>query len=256
MRDQPARKIGDVIARAGRLLPLGLITALGIGLCGGCSSGGQPPARPPVADPSTVAQIDARLLARGTAPGFLPLVDHAEAGHRSAHAQRFVPPGGGTNQSCTQLAAPELFSPAGVLNTGEDIGVANARQYGPISPSWFEYIDVYPGAEAADIIGALPALIGRCKHFQFQNQGAPGTKPRPAVEAAAPLPGVGSQALYVTVRITLTGGEFQVLDWVLIRSGHALIWVMDQSSYSRADTGHDALTLRLAGDAWRHYSAA
>jgi hypothetical protein len=247
--------MGHVTGKAGRLLSLGLTAALGAALCVGCSSTGPRAASTPAAGPSTVAQIDARLLAKGTAPGFLPLLDKSLAGKRSAHAQRFVPPGGGTNEACTTLAAPELFSPSGTLNTGEYISVADARQYGPAAPSWFEYIDVYPGAEAAGIVAELPTLIGRCKHFQFQYQGA-GATPRPAVEAAAPMRGLGGRALYITVRIALTNGIFQVLDWVLIRSGDTLIWVMAQSSFSHAGTGRDALTVRLAQDAWRRYSAA
>jgi hypothetical protein len=199
-------------------------------------------------------QIDARLLARGTDPEFTPLVDRS--GSRSSHAQPFVPPSGGTNQACTELAAPELFDPVGALNTGEYITVANSKKYGQLPPSWFEYINVYPAAEAVGILSKLPALIGRCKHFQFQYHGAPGSVPRSATEAAAPMRGLGDQALYVTVRITVQGGVFQVLDWVVIRSDRTLIWIMDNSSLSRSGTGRDALTLRLAQDAWRRYRAA
>jgi hypothetical protein len=125
------------------------------------------------------------------------------------------------------------------------------NQYGGglVAPSWFEYIDVYPGTNAAGTVKTLAALIGRCRHFQFTY----GDIPRSATEVAAQMPGLGSQALYVTVRVALRPGAFQVLDWVLIRADQTLIWIVDNSSFSHAAIGTDALTLRLAQDAWRHY---
>jgi hypothetical protein len=248
------RYLNKVLLGAARLLSLVLVTGLSAALCTGCSSGGHGRTSPPP-DPSTAAQINARLLVSGTAPGFL--ATHASnTAERSTHAQPFVSPSGGPNQVCTQLAAPELFKPRGVLDTGEYIGVANAKRYGSAAPSWFEDIDVYPGTEAAGLVKTLAALIGRCGHFQFTYGGVPGTKALPATEAAAPMRGLGSQALYVTVRVAVGPGAFQVLDWVLIRADRTLIWIEDRSSYSRARTGRDALTMRLAQDAWRHYRSA
>jgi hypothetical protein len=248
------REINEVLLKVARLLSLVLVTGLSIVLCTGCSSGGDGRTSPPP-DPSTAAQINARLLISGTAPGFLEA--HASnTAERSTHAEPFVSPSGGPNQVCTQLAAPELFRPGGVLDTGEYISVANAKRYGAAAPSWFEYIDVYPGTEAADLVKTLAALIRRCGHFQFTYGGAPGTKALPATEVAAPMRGLGSQALYVTVRVAVGPGVFQVLDWVLIRADRTLIWIVDQSSSSRARTGRDALTMRLAQDAWRHYRRA
>jgi hypothetical protein len=246
-----------VLLKPACLLSSALVTVLSMALCAGCSSSGHGRSSPPL-DPSTTAQINARLLVPGTAPGFAE--EHAPGtAEQSAHAQKFVPPSGSLNQACTQLAAPELFSPAGVLNTGEAIVVANAKQYGLhglVPPSWFEYIDVYPGTEAAGLVKTLAALIGRCSHFRFTYGGAPGLKPAPATEVAAPIRGLGSEALYVTVRVAVHPGVFQVLDWVLIRADRTVIWVMDQSSFSHAGTGRDALTLRLAQDAWRRYRTA
>ena len=106
---------------------------------------------------------------------------------------------------------PELFRPGGVLDTGEYIAVANAKQYGPVPASWFEYIDVYPGTEAAGLVKTLAALIGRCSHFQFTSGGAPAAKPEPATEVAAQMRGLGNEALYVTVRVAVQPGVFQVL---------------------------------------------
>jgi len=150
-----------------------------------------------------------------------------------------------------KLAEPELIRPGGVLDTGEVIDPADAKRYRLLAPSWFEYIDVYPGTMAAGLVNALPALIGRCGHFQFI-PGAP-AKPLPATEVAAPMRGFGSQALYVTVRVGGRSGTFVAFDWILIRSDRTLIWIVDRASLSRAGTGRDPLTLRLAHDAWRHY---
>jgi hypothetical protein len=243
-----------MLRKAARLLTPAMVTVLSIALCTGCSPSGHGRNSPPP-DPSTAAQINARLLGPGMAPGFnaMPTSSTPE---RSAHPHPFVPPSGGLNKVCTQLAAPEIFRPAAILDTGQNIVVADAKRYEPLPPSWFEYIDVYPGTEAAGLIKTLTALIGRCRHFQFDYGGAPGSKPVPAAEVAAPVRGLGSQALYVTVRVAVRPGIFQVLDWILIRADRTFIWIVDQSSASRAGTGRDALTLRLARDAWRHYRTA
>jgi hypothetical protein len=248
---KPGARRFAALTVSSRLLPLALVTMLSVALSTGCSSGGQGRSNAP-ADPSTEAQINARLLARGTAPGF----NEVRAGgvaERSAHVRPFAPPTGSLNSVCSKLASPELFRPAGLLDTGEGIVVANSKRYGALPPNWIEGIDVYPGTEAAGLVKTLAALIGRCGHFQFVGAGA---EPAPATEAAAPMRGLGTAALYVTVRVAIQPGAFQVLDWVLIRADRTVIWIADQSSASRSGTGKDALTLRLAQDAWRHYRAA
>ncbi|MBO0833954.1 MAG: hypothetical protein J2P28_00370 [Actinobacteria bacterium] len=64
-------------------------------------------------------------------------------------------------------------------------------------------------------------------------------------------------SLYVTIRLTIQSGVFQVVDWVLIRADRTLIWVVAFSgSIARTGTGRDPLTQRLAQDAWRHYRTA
>ena len=81
--------------------------------------------------------------------------------------------------------------------------------------------------------------------------------PDAASEAATPLSDLGDQALYVTVRVrTPTPDLFQAHDWIVIRSDRTLIWIDDQSIAAEAvGKAHDQLTLRLARDAWRHFSA-
>jgi hypothetical protein len=145
--------------------------------------------------------------------------------------------------------------PGAVLSGGQSIGTTHPQLYGPFAPSWFEGIDVYPGTEAAAMVTKLTTLIGKCAHFLMA--AAPGSAPVPAGEAAAPLSGLGDQALYVTVRArTPTSGLFQAHDWIVIRSDRTLIWIDDQSIAAEAvGKGHDQLTLRLAQDAWRHFSA-
>lgn len=243
-----------MLLKSARLLSPALVTVLGIALSTGCSSGGHGGTSLPL-DPSTESQINARLLTPGSAPGFT--VAHAPGtAERSAHPQPFVPPRGGLNQVCTQLATPELIRPAGVLDTGENIGLTNAKPDQALPPSWFEYLDVYPGTEAAGLVKTLAALISRCTRFQFNFGGTPGSNPAPATETVTQMRGLGSEALYVTVRVAALPGVIQALDWVLIRADRTLIWVVDSSSISRAGTGRDALTVRLAQDAWRHYQTA
>jgi hypothetical protein len=244
--------IDEVLRRAARRLSPALAVVLSVALCTACSSSGHAPTSQ-ATDPTTEAQINARLLGPRMAPGFNE-ARAPDTASRSAHAQSFVPPSGDLDNVCNTLATPELFRPGGILDTGEDIVVANPKQYSPLPPAWFEYIDVYPGTEAAGIVTELTSLIGRCGHFQFKFTGI--LKPLPATEEATQIRGLGSRALYVTVRVGVQPGLFQVLDWVLIRAGRTLIWIVDQSGSSRADTGRDALTLRLAQDAWRHYRTA
>lgn len=170
-----------------------------------------------VSDPSTVAQVKTRLLAPGMAPGFSPGPRTQQSARQSARARPFVPPRGRPDQVCSRLATPASFVPDATLTR----------------------------------------MIGRCGHFLLSAAG-PGSAPAPASESAARLSGLGDQALYVTVRVqTTTPGLFQAHDWVLIRSGRTLIWIDDQSVAAEAvGKGHDQLTLRLARDAWRHFSAS
>ena len=238
-----------VMPGPGRLIPLA-VAALGLALTTGCSSGSSVP------DPSTVAQIKTRLLAPGTAPGFAPQPRNLQTAQRSAQARPFVPPRGSADRVCSQLVAPASFVPGAALSSGQSIGVLHPQLYGPFAPSWYEGIDVYPGAEAANMVKTLSALIGRCGHFLLPSS-VPGSDPASASEAAAPLHGLGDQALYVTVRVrTPTPDLFQAHDWIVIRSGRTLIWIDDRSIASEAvGKGHEQLTLRLARDAWRHFSA-
>jgi hypothetical protein len=222
-----------------------------VALITSCSSGGHGP--PP--DPSTVAQVKARLLAPGMAPGFSPGPRGQQTAQRWARARPFVPPRGSAGQVCSQLAAPASFVPDAVLAAGQRIGAAHPQLFGPFAPSWSEQIDVYPGSEAVTMVKALTALIGQCRHVWFQAS-AVGSAPAVASETATPLSGLGDQALYVAVRLpTPTPHLFQALDWVVIRSGRTLIWIDDRSGSQVVGTGHDQLTLRLARDAWHHFSA-
>ena len=228
------------------------IAALSVALTTSCSSGG--PGAPP--DPSTVAQVKARLLAPGMAPGFSPGPRGQQTAQRWARARPFAPPRGSAGQVCSQLATPASFVPDAVLTGGQRISAAHPQLFGPFAPSWSEQIDVYPGAEAANMVKTLSALIGRCGHFLLPAS-VPGSGPASASEAAAPLHDLGDQALYVTVRVrTPTPDLFQAHDWIVIRSGRTLIWIDDRSIASEAvGKGHEQLTLRLAQDAWRHFSA-
>jgi hypothetical protein len=238
-----------VIPGPGRLVPV-LVAALGLALVTSCSSGASVP------DPSTVAQVKTRLLAPGMAPGFSPEPRTQQSAQQSARARPFVPPRGGADQVCSRLATPTSFVPGAVLSSGQSIAAAHPQLYGPFAPSWFEGIDVYPGTEAATMVTTLTRMIGRCGHFRLS--AVPASAPVPASEAAASLSGLGDQALYVTVRVqTTTPGLFQAHDWVVIRSDRTLIWIDDQSVAAEAvGKGHDQLTLRLAQDAWRHFTAS
>ena len=238
-----------MIPGPGRLVPV-LVAAVGLALVASCSSGAS------VSDPSTVAQVKTRLLAPGMAPGFSPEPRTQQSAQESARARPFVPPRGSADQVCSRLATPTSFVPGAVLSSGQSIAAAHPQLFGPFAPSWFEGIDVYPGTEAATMVATLTTMIGRCGHFLLS--AAPGSAPVPASEAAASLSGLGDQALYVTVRAqTTTPGLFQAHDWVVIRSDRTLIWIDDQSIAAEAvGKGHDQLTLRLAQDAWRHFTAS
>ena len=150
-----------VMPGPGRLITLA-VAALGLALITGCSSGSS------ASDPSTVAQVKTRLLAPGTAPGFAPQPRNLQTAQRSARARPFVPPRGSAGQVCSQLAVPTSFVPNAVLTAGQHIGVVHPQLFGPFAPSWSEQIDVYPGTEAANMVKALSALIGRCRHVSFQ----------------------------------------------------------------------------------------
>ena len=229
-------------------------TALGITLIPACSSG-TAGGSPPVPDPSTSAQAIARLLAPGKTAGFQVL--RANVPGKPVKAQPFAPPHGSLDHVCTFLSSPSYFTPSPSAGAGESFALPRQqqRQYLPLPPSWFEWIDAYPGTEAAGIVRALPALIGKCGHFVFAN-GTTGSVRIPAREAAVPLPGYGSQALYVSVRL-MSGvpGKFWADDWIVIRSDRTLIFIDGQ--YVRPiRTAQDRMTLQLAREAWQHYSAA
>ena len=225
-----------------------VVAAFGVVLIAGCSSGqGQG-----TTDPSTTAQANARLLPPGKTPGFLPY--RANVPSRPVKAKPFVPPGGSADHACSYLISPALFRPSGSVGVGESISLAirQQRQYQPLPPTWFEWIDVYPGTEAAGIVKALPQLIGRCGHFVFRGGGAT----LQAHEAVAPLHGFGDQAFYVSVRLLSTvPGRFSADDWIVIRSDRTLIWIDGQYVRPPAN-GRDRMTLQLAQDAWHRYSAA
>jgi hypothetical protein len=236
-------------------LPSVALAALSLALITACSAGGQPPAHVRAgADPATVAQVNARLLRSGVAPGFLPLRPPKQSDARSARDEPFAAPQGTTGHVCTLLMSPVLFAPSARIGSGQYISVANPQRYGPIPPSWFEWIDVYPGTESSYILKTLPSLIGKCGHFMAHNSGA-GPNAIPVREAASQLTGLGDQALYVSVRAhAAVPGGFLADDWVVIRSKHTLIWISGQNG-TAASSGQDRLTLLLAHEAWRHFSA-
>jgi hypothetical protein len=123
-----------------------------------------------------------------------------------------------------------------------------------MTPSWFEWIDVYQGAEAARMMRQLPGLIGRCAHFPMQ-----GGSPRLLVHmASSRRQDMGDDAQYVAVRLHPAAGgpgPPEAADWIVIRSGRTLIWMDSKLSLPVIET-RDHLTLRLARLAWRHYSSA
>jgi hypothetical protein len=226
-----------------------VMVAFGATLIASCSAGQSGTAPRPVADPLTLAQANARLLPPGKTRGFLVLRGNMH--NRAGTAKPFAPPQGSTNRACTILTSPPLFFPNASVDVGESISLAmpSEQRYLAQPPSWFEWIGVYPGTEAAGIVRALPSLIGTCGHFLFIGK-------IPAQEAAAPLPGFGDQALYISVRLqSSVPGQTSADDWIVIRSGHTLIWIDGQ--YVRPPAkGRDPTTMQLAQDAWRRYSAA
>jgi hypothetical protein len=203
-----------------------------------------------VPDPSSSAQATARLLAPGKTPGFLVL--RADAPGNPAKAAPFVAPHGSLDHVCMLQMSPQLFMPSPAVGTGESLSlpVREQRRYLPLPPSWFELIDVYPGTEAAGIVKALPALIGKCGHFAFGTGGVN----TPARESVTPLAGYGDQALYVSVRLfSKAPGKFWADDWIVIRSDRTLIFIDGQ--YVRpAGNARDRMTLQLAREAWQRYS--
>jgi hypothetical protein len=214
-----------------------------------CSSG-TAPGSSSVPDPSSSAQATARLLAPGKTRGFLVL--RADAPGNPVKAAPFVPPHGSLDHVCMLQMSPQLFTPSPSVGTGESLSlpVAEQRRYLPLPPTWFELIDVYPGTEAAGIVKALPALIGKCGHFAFAASGVN----IPAHESVAPLAGYGDQALYVSVRLSAAGKSFAD-DWIVIRSDRTLIFIDGQ--YVRpAGNAQDRMTLQLAREAWHRYSSA
>lgn len=69
------------------------------------------------------------------------------------------------------------------------------------------------------------------------------------------LRGLGDAAIYVSQRMRVSAGGAAVsLDYVMIRSGRTLIWVINTSGLAAADSRYH-LTLHLARDAWHQYSS-
>jgi hypothetical protein len=89
--------------------------------------------------------------------------------------------------------------PAALLDTGEYITVAPALQHGPSPPAWFEYIDVYPGPEAAGLVKTLAALIQRWHRSRRAD-------PAPGPGRLAPLPdgiaGPRHAGMYLSNQVT------------------------------------------------------
>jgi hypothetical protein len=241
------RQIGAVPhSRRDALVVMAALAATLITSCSVAQSGA---AHPSATDPRTVAQASDRLLPSGKTPGFLIL--RANTNNQAGPAKPFLPPQGSTNRACSMLTSPALFIPGGSVGVGESIALDHQQQrrYMPLPPSWFEWIDVYPGTEAAGIVKGLPSLLGRCGQFTFVGK-------TPARETAAQLPGFGDQALYVSVRLlSSVPGRFSADDWIVIRSDRTLIWIDGQYVRPPAN-GRDQTTLQLAQDAWHRYLAA
>lgn len=243
------RRLGSVVA--------GLTAGLGLAVMTGCSAGGHDgtAAVRPVPDPSTVAQMRERLLVSGAAPGFIaPSSDRSTL--RSATAHPFTPPRGNTAQRCEDLMIPhETLRLSGLLSGSQDLAPADQKGYEEIPPGWTEWIDVYPGTEAPDIVAALPGLIGRCGSFMASNPGA-GPRKTHVREAVAPLRGLGDQALYVGVWLPLTlQGKRLAADWVVIRSHRTLIWLEGTNLRDPSIGKQNPQTLLLAKNAWHQFSA-
>jgi hypothetical protein len=230
-----------------------LVSVAGLTVMAGCSGGA--PATRPVTDPSTVAQVKARLLVPGTAPGFYTPAGDAMAQKTTAGA--FNPPRGNTRQLCQDLTIPQAsFRLFGALSGTQEMSLTDQKGYEHEPPGWIESIDVYPGMEASDIVAALPGLIGRCKYFLFSNPGA-GPKQIPVREGVTRLRGLGEQALYVGVWLPYEVNEKVIAaDWVVIRSGRTLIWLEGSNLRDLAVGKQNAQTLQLAKDAWDRFSAA
>jgi hypothetical protein len=250
----------------------GLVALAGVvslALVAGCSSAGGHPAadhasgrtaaqRVAVADPLNVAQAKGRLLNSSAAPGFrLSSSASARNARQLAKAQLFVPPHGSTAQVCTDLMIPGIgLRPTGSLDSNEVIGVPNPDQYLPFPPTWFEEIDVYPGTEATNIATALPQMVSRCGRFMAKGAITGGVT-GPVRETVVPLQGLGDQAFNVGVR-TLSSAltQFDDYDWIVIRSGRTLTWIVGSAIVPPASGKPDPRTLQLAQDAWHYYSAA
>jgi hypothetical protein len=242
-----------VILRVRPNLPASCVALLGVtigALTTACTS-----ARPPgVPDPATVSQIKARLLRPGTAPGFVPEPIALSGGSRG-QAQPFTPREW-SRQVCSDLMNPLLFKPRAALSAGT---IIHARRGigGPLGPPWwFKWIDTTQAPRPRRSPRSCPRW-----------QAAAGTSggwtrtPRPRIapcrytRLCRTLPDLGRVALYLSVRMTSRAlpGRSLAFDWVVIRSGHTLIWVADQGT-EVAGNGHDPLTLELARDAWHRFS--
>jgi hypothetical protein len=248
-----------------------VVLAAGLGLAGvtGCSGGGSggpsahgstgthgstdahDAAARGATSSMTVAQIKARLLTPATAPGFFFADEYAAA--RTGGAQAFTAPHGSTAQVCQQLMYPQgTFMPKPAVFGSQSVGAHEPQNVSGGNPQWLQWISVYPQPEAADIVAAIPGVVGRCGHFTVSAVGSPQT----IRTAVTPLPGLGDQAYYVRIRILWPEpGKFSADDWLVIRSGGTLLWLIGQNLKVTSMTKNDPQTLQLATDAWHKYSA-
>ena len=213
---------------------------------------GSKPAGVPV--PHSVGQVKARLLGPGTAPGY-KLPGASLLGASRSAAKPVVAPSGPASDVCARFLQPGNVLPTPSLRGYGLIGVLNRAKYA-FPPTWYEYLDVYPGTETTSILSEVNRLASGCGRFAWTDATASGARRITSQVAVSPLSGLGGsggQALYVTARMLGTGRTF-AYDWVVIRSGRALLVVWDSGSVA-SGTGQDAATVQLARDAWQHYAA-
>ena len=226
---------------------IAFVSALGLLALAGCASG---PAA--IVNPATVAQFKARLLAPGTARGYVLQSLAGMTIYKSA-AKPMVMPTGSLDHICTQLGWP-LVLPMPSLRAGLEIGIVDPKRYA-VAPTWDEGIEVYPGSEAGTIVTMLRQLAEDCQHFQWTQTVGSRSKLLPAWAAAYSLPGLGNSGLYIKFRIGAPSERQLAFDWGVIRSGRTLIMINDLGSLVTG-TADDPLTLQLTRDAWRRYAAA
>jgi hypothetical protein len=130
------------------------ITSIVFAALAGCAS-----APAAMANPATSAQFKARLLAPGTARGYLPQPLGQVTMYKST-AKPMLIPTGSVNHVCNQLAASALVLPMPSLRAGQSIGIIHPKSYA-YPPSWDEGIEVFPGSEAATIMTKLTLQLTR-----------------------------------------------------------------------------------------------